>query len=222
MRHIAEVINSIDFTQQEIADRNQKQVNVEQWATWFNFRLRPGTCDAAQIEKLVTECAKFCMSLKSRATPYWLTMLGTSGAGKSFLAKRIFRWHRDSGLFQDTTREDHGDFEVTYAREWCWWPKIASMLKSNDGYGIVRDIETAEFAVIDEIGAELDKSGHVTNRLANMLSARVGKWTVITSNKPMADISRDLDPRISSRMIRDGSVVVDVDVQDYSLWKHHH
>jgi hypothetical protein len=35
----------------------------------------------------------------------------------------------------------------------------------------------------------------------------------------MADVQRDIDTRISSRMIRDGSVVLDIQAEDYCLLK---
>lgn len=187
------------------------------WAKFLKFDLREGTPHQLQMEKLVTECALFCKRMRDGAKPYWLSLLGTSGAGKTYLAKRIFRWHRECGQFNDTAEQQRGLPEVVYAREWCWWPEMAGLLKGNEGYGWLHDVESATFTVFDEIGAELDKSGHVTNRLSNALGSRVGKWTIITSNQSLGSIDRDLDARVASRMIRDGSVVVEVNVPDYAL-----
>lgn len=196
-------------------------VDVVKWAAWFKFDLRRGSKDENTMRGLVTACARFCIAMKNGAPPYWLSLLGTSGAGKTFLAKRIMRWHRAVGHFRDSVDDKgpKGFKEVVYAREWCWWPQLAGLLKGNDGYGQLRDVESSGFAVFDEIGAELDKSGHVTNCLANALCARVGKWTLITSNKPLGQIGREIDTRVASRMVRDGSEVVDVDVEDFALWQ---
>jgi hypothetical protein len=49
------------------------------------------------------------------------------------------------------------------------------------------------------------------------LSERVGHWTVVTANLPLADIGDRIDVRIASRMLRDDSQVVDVDVPDFSI-----
>lgn len=193
--------------------------NVEAWAKWFAFDLRFGSKDADQMKAMILAAAQFVKAIKAGAKPYWLTLLGSNGAGKTMVAKRICSWHRQSGLFPDRTEDLHGVQEIVYAREFCWWPGLARLLKGNDGYGQLHDVEAAAFSILDEIGAELDKSGHVTNCLSNALCARVGKWTIITSNKSLGQIETDVDPRVASRMIRDGSVVVDVDVTDYSLWK---
>jgi len=96
---------------------------------------------------------------------------------------------------------------------------MAGELLSNQSYGRLEDLQTETLIVVDEIGADRDPSGHTRDCLARLLSARVGKWTIITSNKTLGDIQRDIDTRISSRIIRDGSLVVDVDVPDYSLRK---
>ena len=71
------------------------------------------------------------------------------------------------------------------------------------------------FLVIDEVTPDNDKWGPAANALINLLSARTGRWTLLTSNLGIAEMEH-LDPRISSRLIRDGSKVVIVDTQDYS------
>lgn len=219
MKAVTEILTTLIPKLEEGPQKESVTVNVEKWAEWAEFDLREGSKDERQMRMMIVKCAEFVKRMKAKDTPYWLSLLGTSGGGKTMLAKRIFRWHSNSGLFQPITVNGREGMEICYPRDWCWWPKLAGMLKSNEGYGILRELESAQFSVIDEIGAELDKSGHVTNCLSNALCARVGKWTIITSNKSLGEIERDLDPRVASRMIRDGSEVVDVNVEDYSLWK---
>lgn len=166
---------------------------------------------------MVDGAARFIQEMKAKAPPRWLSFVGTSGTGKTHLARRIFKWHRQCGLFQAHTDESRALPEVVYPREWCRWPELAAELKGNSGYERLREVESTDFAVIDEIGANRDASGHVTDCLANALCARVGKWTVITSNKSLGAIQRDIDSRISSRMVRDGSVVLETNLADYSL-----
>lgn len=81
------------------------------------------------------------------------------------------------------------------------------------------ELSTEKLVVLDEIGADRDKNGHVKDQLARLCSARVGKWTIITSNMTLEDVKTHLDQRIPSRMLRDGSVVVDVRMRDYNLRK---
>lgn len=170
------------------------------------------------MRTMVRESALFCMRMKAKKEPYWLSFLGQSGAGKTYLAKRIFKWHSTCGHFGDTSTQQSGLPEVVYARDWCWWPKLAGLLKGNDGYGRLRDTEAAIFSVYDEIGAGLDKSGHVTDCLANALCSRVGKWTIITANKTFEEVYAQLDPRVASRMIRDGSVMLQPEVPDFAVY----
>lgn len=168
---------------------------------------------------MVEAVARFVREMKAKSQPRWLSLVGSSGIGKTYLARRVWRWHLNSGLFHAYADESKSPAEVVYPREWCHWPRLAADLKGNAGYERLRELESADFTVFDEIGANRDASGHVTDCLANALCARVGKWTIITSNKGLGEIQRDIDSRISSRMVRDGSVVLDVDLEDYSLRK---
>ena len=194
-----------------------RKVNTTEWARYFEFKIEGDERTRKQLETMVNAAARFILDMRDKLQPRWLSFLGTSGAGKTYLAKRIFRWHSRCGLFSSYTDESRTPPEVVYPREWCNWATLAAELKSNQGYDRLREVETSVFTVFDEIGANRDASGHVTDCLANALCARVGKWTVITSNKGLGDIQRDVDTRVSSRMVRDGSVVVDVELADYAM-----
>jgi len=219
MKTISEIIPDIAAVKKLVEPVKKREVNTDKWAQWFKFDLRKGSEDEPQLVMMINACARFVLAMKNGDKPYWLSMVGSSGAGKTYTAKRIFRWHRDCGLFSDGTSQGKGLVEVVYAREWCWWPGLSRLLKGNDGYGQLRDMESAQFSVVDEIGADLDKSGHVTDCLSNGLASRVGKWTIITSNKSLGQIGRDIDQRVASRMIRDGSQIIEVNVKDYGLWQ---
>jgi DNA replication protein DnaC len=69
---------------------------------------------------------------------------------------------------------------------------------------------------IDDIGSEY-KTDFVDAKLYEMLCRRQGKWTIITANLSLEQLGDKTDPRISSRLIRHGSVVVEVDVADFNL-----
>lgn len=175
------------------------------WARWFKFQ----TFSDPQLERMLMESARFveqyCWPVKS---PRWLSLLGSSGAGKTYLARRIYRWAKTLPFPQSL-----GD--IKYPATWHHWPSVCKDL-------LERNFEPLESSVsdvvvfLDEIGAATDKTGFLTDQLSNFLCRRTGRWTVITGNVGMKAI-REMDARIASRMIRDGSVVVDVDVMDYSL-----
>lgn len=164
---------------------------------------------------MVVAAARFVKAVKAGDKPYWLSFLGTSGSGKTYLARKVWKWFQGSTLFRADV--DEKEDEIIYPGSWVNWPKLAGELLGNSGYTRLDEIQSEKLIVIDEIGADRDPSGHVRDCLARVLTGRVNKWTVITSNKSLGEIQRDIDTRISSRMLRDGSVVVDVTMMDYNL-----
>lgn len=188
-----------------------------EWAKFYQFSLEGTPEDRRQLEGMIAAAARFTRAVKEQRPPFWLSFLGTSGAGKTYLARRIWKWFKRSPLFTATV--DPETREIQYPGEWCDWPELAGELLGNQGYAQLNDLKSEKFVVLDEIGADRDPSGHVRDCLARVLSARVGMWTIMTSNKSLGEIQRDIDTRISSRMLRDGSLVVDVDVTDFALRK---
>jgi hypothetical protein len=86
--------------------------------------------------------------------------------------------------------------------------------------------------ILDKIGGEVDldfmetetkseatvpRHGMSASKLYDVLESRLGKWTVLTANVSLSQIGELLDPRIASRMIRNNSVVVDVNLPDWNL-----
>ncbi len=194
----------------------KQSVNTTEWAKWFEFSLDGDHNTNAQLRAMVDAAARFVKAIRDGTKPHWLSFLGTSGAGKTYLARRIWRWYQnDSSVCRASIVEG----EICYPGSFNSWPKIAGELLSNQGYWKLEELQLEKLVVVDEIGSDRDPSGHVRDCLARVLSSRVGKWTVITSNKSLGEIQRDIDTRISSRMIRDGNIVVDVEMKDYALRK---
>jgi DNA replication protein DnaC len=192
-------------------------VNTTEWAKFLEFKIEGDSRTEAQLTRMVEMTARFMKAIKAQRSPRWLSFLGTSGAGKTHLARKVWLWFKGSSFFN--AEVNPSTKEIYYPGSWVFWPNLASDLLSNSGYGQLEDLKNEKFVVLDEIGADRDPSGHVRDCLARLLSARVGKWTVLTSNKTLGDIERDIDARISSRIIRDENLLVDVDVPDYALRK---
>lgn len=163
---------------------------------------------------MVEAVARFVLDMRENKPPRWLSLVGTSGAGKTYLAKRVWKWYRQSSLFETTVPEKG---EPIYPGQSCHWPNLADQLKANTGYETYDELKREKFVVLDDIGQNRDTSGHTTEKLSILLSCRVGKWTMITSNLSLEQIAEKIDPRVASRMLRDGSAVIDVNVPDYSL-----
>jgi DNA replication protein DnaC len=152
------------------------------------------TLNDPQLELMKTETARFITAWKRGDAPRWLSLVGTSGSGKTMLARKI--------------RDICGGEFIT-------WTRITNYLREGE-YRWFQDLIREELLIVDDIGAE-HQTGFVAAKLYELLSERIGKWTVLTANLSLENIGNKLDPRIASRMIRDGSVVVDVDVLDFNL-----
>jgi DNA replication protein DnaC len=196
-----------------VANGENPTLNIHEWAKFLEFGIDGDSRTQTQLSCMVEKAAFFIKALKSGNHPYWLTFLGTSGAGKTYLARKIWNWYRSSSLFRASIKDD----EICYPGSWVAWPKLAGDLLNNSGYWQIDELQREKLVVLDEIGADRDPSGHVRDCLARVLSSRVGQWTVITSNKTLGDIQRDIDTRVSSRIIRDENVVVDVELVDYAI-----
>lgn len=85
-------------------------------------------------------------------------------------------------------------------------------------YSFISDVCDYPFFVIDDIASEYVKHRDLSaSKLYLIGEARLKKWTVITANLSLEQIGDRLDTRLASRMLRNNSMVVDVDVPDFNL-----
>lgn len=188
-------------------------IDIDAWAQVFRFKINGTADERVQLRKMVEECARFIDDIRNRQRPRWLSLLGSSFTGKTYLARAVWMWYRQSEHWNE------GFGETMYPGQWCNWPELAGHLQRNEWTGLLDDLGTDRVVVIDEIGADRDKNGHVRDCLARLCSQRVGRWTIITSNMSLPDIETHIDKRVSSRMLRDGSVVVDVKTREFNMRK---
>lgn len=145
--------------------------------------------------------------------PYWLTILGPSGVGKTLALKQAFKMlSRNEHLWEIET--------ATGSR----MPQCAHIIPGEDltDWRAPRDYGKYDLLYIEDIGAgaTADKgSGAVlTSRIAELLQYRTGRWTMLDANLDVRNIAMHIDPRIASRLRRDGSLLIELpaDVPDYS------
>lgn len=158
------------------------------------------------LQQMAAAAGRMIRDIKSKTEPYWLSYLGTSGAGKSYLARKIksevwvdLSWHR----------------ELLNPVQFQSWSKLLEQYRSGD-YWRLNDIRECNFVVLDDIGVEGTRSSFGDGKLYETITARERKWTVITSNLTLDQISK-LDVRLSSRLIRESNLVINVDTIDYAL-----
>lgn len=171
------------------------------------------------------EAVSFADDMLNDREPRWLSLLGTSGAGKTMLARTI--WHQ----FRDTLHREinwpatkrtqseatpHGRV-ILYRGGFINWGNAINNRMLRGDYEFLEDMRDYSFFAIDDIASEYDRHRELSaSKLYNVFEARLGKWTVVTANLSLEQIGASLDARIASRMMRNGGVVIDVDLPDWN------
>lgn len=162
------------------------------------------------LAPIPVEAARFMDSVLNHDRPHWLSILGPSGIGKTFINKQICRllgkWWR-----VPTPTGQRG-------------PWIAHIVPSADlrDYNAPKDYAEADLVFVEDIGigAGEDKgpAAVTRSRINELLQLRTGKWTVLDANLYRSEIATLMDARISSRLKRDDSVLIEIptDVPDYN------
>lgn len=96
------------------------------------------------------------------------------------------------------------------------WPDAIVEMKNGD-YSGVSMLREDWFVVLDDVASEQSKGDFATSKLFEILNARIGLFTVITANLTFEEISRRMDGRIASRLLRNGSVVHELTCEDYNI-----
>lgn len=161
----------------------------------------------------------------SHPEPYWLSLLGASGTGKTMLATMVMRFIRKNCLIFTLK---YG-LNLTEQAASFKWPETVRQLKQgqSDAIDFLCEKErkwdgerrcTCAFAMIDDIGqVEDSRKSYLLAALGQIADARLKEWTIWTSNLTLAQIAENVDPRVSSRMIRGSNVVVENRCIDWNL-----
>jgi DNA replication protein DnaC len=180
----------------------ESPIDINLWADW----LRLNHLNDPQLESMVAGCARFIRSFRDGQKPRWLTILGSTGTGKTHCAKRVWDHLK--------RRVEWGN--SVYSHRVIYWPSFVSELRSGDAYDKLRDMMKWPVLFLDDICAERDTTGFASEQLNTLIGCRTGRWTIITSNL-MLDQVASVEPRMADRMIRQPNMVVELDVESYNL-----
>lgn len=166
------------------------------------------------LEDARQKAAAFVNDMATQHKPRWLSFVGRSGTGKTFLAKKIFNFvlrnvAQNFKILGESTIFS-GDCTATSA------DALAQMWRANKSSDSSQFVD-ADLLFVDDIGATADRSGFITDAMYSLLSRRLGKWTLLTSNLTFAGISEQFDERLADRMIRDGNAVCKMDCRSFSI-----
>lgn len=152
----------------------------------------------------------------------WLTFTGVPGCGKTMLARQIFDaakacnpgeahavWFGGFGYMTDRSRRP--------GRVWLTAVDFAERIRAGREFSLPEDLATDYLVVLDDLGATRDTTSYLAEAIYRLCNARIGKWTVFTSNLDATAISSQIDPRVTSRLIRDGNIAHRIVAGDYAL-----
>ncbi len=181
--------------------------SMETLAKWLELR----TFDDPEIEELARLSWRFARALVDGKPPFWLSLLGKSGTGKTHCAKRLWRKLRDQ-LSWNHTR---------YVPRFIYWPEfmeeLRERIRTNAGIGEFLDMARWPLVCIDDALAERDTTAFSVDKLNTLLGTRVGKWTMLTGNLDLTAISK-IEDRIASRIVREpGNLFIEMRTEDYGV-----
>lgn len=178
----------------------------------------PGLADVLPaVERFCSDV--FNYANQREVLPYWLTVLGPSGVGKTLILRQAFRLLARNGFLWETQT-------ATGTRlPQCAHLKPMEDLRDWEAPGAYADYE---LLYVEDIGAgaSVDATGRAkgaaavtASRVNELLMSRVGKWTLLDANLTLSEISTQLDARIASRLKRDGSLLLEIPstVRDYNF-----
>ena len=168
---------------------------------------------------MLQEARRFVFSMGSGNVPaYWLSLVGSSGTGKTMLARMVTNiFLRYIEGLRDENRGNSGD-RFSRMGGMMSWPHCVERMLEGD-FGFTRQCKDDWFLALDDVGAENEKLRELgTSKLFSILNERQHKFTLLTCNYGLSEIAQRMDPRIASRLIRHGGVIVDsTGVSDFNL-----
>lgn len=151
--------------------------------------------------------------IENGADPYWLSLMGHSGTGKTMLASAIWKWFKNEGKW---AVEPNTKANIVRDGLYLHYPKMQTRMANGD-WGDVQEGQDAWLLVFDEIMRAGERTQAFADAITRILCARTGKWTVITSNLSPKQIGDQIDVRITDRLYRGNNVVVEFNCESYQI-----
>lgn len=168
-----------------------------------------------RLKWVLPAAKRFCSAIINRESPqFWFSLLGPSGVGKTHVMRQVV------ALLREEARQGRWKIQTGTGHR---SPEIAHIVPSRDldTFSAAREYARFYFVYIEDIGSGQfgDKgAGAVTKaRVTELLQLRSGKWTALCANMLRDEIAEQLDPRIASRLKRDGGIMIEIPagVPDY-------
>lgn len=171
-------------------------------------------------------CAEFVAAMERGCVPYWLTLIGVNGCGKSYLLRQVYAEARRINPgnpinnpiwppnWQERTERIYTD-KRPYALRFDE-QEFAEKMR-NGYYSLPSELRDDFFVALDELGVARDPTNFVADAITQLAENRLRGWTMWATNWSLKNITERMDARIASRLIREGNVVVTIKARDYAL-----
>lgn len=166
-----------------------------------------------ELVRLLDASQKWLEGHSRGIEPRWCSLLGKSGTGKTFLAKQCHKKIKQLGL----DCYPHKVTGITQQRSmlWFYWPKFVRRLRGGE-FTLVDAAVDADILFIDDLGSEY-RTDYIIGALTEICDQRLNKWTFVTSNLTLDGIAEQVDPRVTSRMLRGDNTVAETSALDFVL-----
>lgn len=181
-------------------DARLKALN-QKFCEWLVF----DTFNDPELVKMANAAQQWASSFKSKQSPRWLSLIGSSGTGKTHICKRLWSYAKDNSEWS----------KFDYFPKIIFWPDFVHKLRAGEAFEMRQEMKRWPVLFLDDIGAERDKTGFAAEELNTLLGCRMDRWTLITSNKDAQGIQQ-IDGRIASRLIRAPNICVGINTTDFS------
>lgn len=176
----------------------------------------PSLASAARL------AARFIADMERGAQPYWITLTGKQGCGKTMLARQLYQQSKLTNPGRGSLWvSGNGVYDSRDRRPNCVWSTsndFADRMRNGE-YDLPEYLRADYCVAIDDLGAARDKTEFVADGLYRLADQRMHRWMIWTTNLDLAEIGARLDPRISSRLIRDENVFATISAPDYAMRK---
>lgn len=162
------------------------------------------------------------------AEPYWLTLIGEFGCGKTMLAEQIFSaaevinpGNPANNPIWPPDWAENGRHAYDAQRPYCIFLNERRLVQrvGSGEYDLPEYLRADFLVVLDELGFSRDPSNFASEITARLALNRARGWMVWCSNLTLDQINDRIDGRISSRMIRGDNRLVEIKAGDYALRK---
>lgn len=160
------------------------------------------------VQLMATAAELYAAGMLSGDARHRLVIIGGPGNGKTTILERLWHWHRTVPIAR-WPRENRDGETDGFSCQMHDWPELCHRAMKDEDDWRWSEARQCGLLLLDDVGSEADKykSGEPTTLLGGLLGVRKNRWTVITTNVPVANWRKVWDQRVADRLFRDSRIV---------------